>query len=174
MSAGSDPKRSSYFFDSSAIVKRYHREAGTAWVQGVCEPRNHPPIYLAQLAEVEVVAALRRVGRHTGIRQSSIDAMQNTFERHLALSDPGRAFPVYRLITISPAILSLAAALCTRYWEMRPYPLRSLDAIQLACAIAIASGLPDELLFVTADARLLAIAPHEGFQVINPAFPPHP
>jgi hypothetical protein len=129
VSAGSDPKRSSYFFDSSAIVKRYHREAGTAWVQGVCEPRNHPPIYLAQLAEVEVVAALRRVGRHTGIRQSSIDAMQNTFERHLALSDPSRAFPKYRLTTISPAILSLAAALCTRYWEMRPYSLRSLDAI---------------------------------------------
>ena len=100
--------------------------------------------------------------------------MQNTFERHLSLSDPGRAFPVYLLVTVSPAILSLAAALCTQYWETRPYPLRSLDAIQLACAIAAARGMPDELLFVTADIRLSAIAPLEGFHVINPVFPPHP
>jgi predicted nucleic acid-binding protein len=68
----------------------------------------------------------------------------------------------------------MAAGLCTQYWEMRPYPLRSLDAIQLACAIATARGLPDELVFVTADARLSAIAPLEGFQVINPPYPPHP
>lgn len=39
-----------YFFDSSAIVKRYHREPGTAWVQAICEPRQHPPFYLSQLA----------------------------------------------------------------------------------------------------------------------------
>lgn len=99
--------------------------------------------------------------------------MQNTFERHLFLSDPGRAFPLYLLVTVSPAILSLAAALCTQYWEMRPFPLRSLDAIQLACAIAVARGMSDELLFVTADTRLSAIAPLEGFQVINPDYPPH-
>jgi hypothetical protein len=100
--------------------------------------------------------------------------MQNIFERHLALSNPGNTFPVYLLVTVSPAILSMAAALCTKYWEMRSYPLRSLDAIQLACAIATARGLPNELLFVTADARSSAIAPMEGFQVINPTHPPQP
>lgn len=163
----------SYFFDSSAIVKRYHREPGTAWVQELCEPRNHLPIYLSQLAEVEVVSALRRLGRNNNLHPSSIAAMQNTFERHLSLSDPSRAIPLYLLVTVSPAILSLAAALCTQYWELRPYPLRSLDAIQLACAIAAARGIPDELVFVTADTRLLAIAPLEGFQVINPEYPPH-
>jgi hypothetical protein len=100
--------------------------------------------------------------------------MQNIFERHLALSNPGNTFPVYLLVTVSPAILSMAAALCTKYWEMRSYPSRSLDAIQLACAIATARGLPNELLFVTADARSSAIAPMEGFQVINPTHPPQP
>lgn len=164
----------SYFFDSSAIVKRYHREPGTAWVEGICEPRIHPPIYLSQLAEIEVVAALRRLGRTAELQSSSIDAMQNIFERHLALSNPGNTFPVYLLVTVSPAILSMAAALCTKYWEMRSYPLRSLDAIQIACAIATARGLPNELLFVTADARSSAIAPMEGFQVINPTHPPQP
>ena len=174
MSAGSAGRAPGYFFDSSAIVKRYHREPGTAWVQGLCEPSTHPPIYLSRLAGVEVVAALRRLGRNAGIHRSAIDTMQNAFERHLALSDPGRASPVYLLTTLSPAILSLAAALCAKYWEMQPYPLRSLDAIQLACAIATAHGLLDELIGVTVDMRLAAIAPLEGFRVINPIYPPQP
>jgi predicted nucleic acid-binding protein len=63
----------SYFFDSSAILKRYHREPGTAWVQELCEPRTHPPIYLSQLAEVEVVAALRRLGRNVELHPAFID-----------------------------------------------------------------------------------------------------
>jgi hypothetical protein len=98
--------------------------------------------------------------------------MQNTFERHLARSDPGRALPVYVLVSVSPSVLSLASSLCARYWEMEPYPLRSLNAIQLACAIATAKGLGDELIFVTADARLGTIAPLEGFRVINLLYPP--
>lgn len=162
----------SYFFDSSVIVKRYHRELGTSWIQAISEPRTHPPIYISQLAEVEVVAALRRVGRHEGLHPSFVDTMQTTFERHLTLSDPGRALPVYVLVSVSPSVLSLASSLCARYWEIQPYPLRSLDAIQLACAIAAAKGLGNELFFVTADTRLGAIAPLEGFRVINPLYPP--
>jgi predicted nucleic acid-binding protein len=163
----------SYFFDSS-IVKRYYREPGTSWVKAISEPRTHPPIYISQLAEVEVVAALRRLGRHEGLHPSSVDTMQNTFERHITLSDPGRAMPVYVLVSVSSAVLSLASSLCAKYWEMEPYPLRSLDAIQLACAIAAARGLGDELIFVTADARLGAMAPLEGFRVVNPLYPPQP
>ena len=100
--------------------------------------------------------------------------MQNTFERHLALSDPSHAMPVYLLVSVSPTVLSLASSLCAKYWAMEPYPLRSLDAIQLACAIAVAKGLGDDLIFVTADARLGAIAPLEGFRVVNPLYPPQP
>jgi predicted nucleic acid-binding protein len=55
-----------------------------------------------------------------------------------------------------------------------PYPLRSLDAIQLACALATAASLADDLAFVTADARLAAVARMEGFDTINPALAPPP
>lgn len=165
---------SAYFFDSSAIVKRYYREAGTTWIQAICEPRNHPPLYLSQLAHVEVIAALRRVGRAQQLHPSFVDAMTRGFERHIALSDSARATPLYRLIPISSSILALAAELCDQHWQAQPSPLRSLDAIQLACALAAAADSADELLFVTADARLAAIAPLEGFRVINPTFPPEP
>ena len=161
-----------YFFDSSAIVKRYFREAGTAWIQAICEPRDHPPLYLSQLAHIEVIAALRRVGRTQHLHPSFIDAMTRGFERHVALSDPVRAAPLYRLIPLRSSILALAAELCNQYWQAQASPLRSLDAIQLACALAAAADRADELLFVTADVRHAAIAALEGFRVINPAFPP--
>jgi hypothetical protein len=84
-------------FDSSAIVKRYYREAGTVWVQAICEPRDHPPLYLSQLAHVEVIAALRRVGRTQGLHPAVVDTMVSRFERHIILSDSSRAAPLYRL-----------------------------------------------------------------------------
>ena len=163
-----------YFFDSSAIVKRYHREPGSAWVHAVCDPRLRPPIYLAELARVEVVAALRRTGRQETLHASFVDAMVGEFARHLAFSDPSRRAPMYRLIPLASTVLELAAALCNRHWTAGPGatpPLRSLDAIQLAAAILTAGAVADDLLFVTADVRLAAVAPLEGLSVVNPLAP---
>lgn len=39
-----------YFFDSSAITKRYYREQGTSWVQAICTKRVRPIIYLSDIA----------------------------------------------------------------------------------------------------------------------------
>jgi predicted nucleic acid-binding protein len=162
----------SYFFDSSAIVKRYHFEPGSAWVRSICDPRTRPPLYLAQLAQVEVVAALRRTGRREQLHPSFVETMVNLFARHLALSDPTRSRPMYRLVPLAPTVLELAADLCNRYWDVHPHPLRSLDAIQLAAALLTAAAIPDELHLVTADTRLGAVAPLEGLTVVNPLAPP--
>ena len=163
-----------YFFDSSALVKRYHRELGTSWVQAVCEPRTHPPLHISELAHVEVVAALRRVGRIDGLHVSAVDAMIRRFERHIALSAPTRSIPLYRIVSGASSVFALAAALCNQYWRVDPSPLRSLDAIQLASALAARAALAGELTFVTADARLTAIAHLEGFVTVNPALAPLP
>src|SRR6185369_5324981 len=98
--------------------------------------------------------------------------MVTRFERHLALSAPTSSSPVYRLVPLAPTVLTLASALCTRYWAMQPHPLRSLDSIQLASALAAAADVSDELILVAADMRLAAIAPLEGLRVINPSYPP--
>lgn len=164
----------SYFFDSSALVKRYHFEPGSAWVRSICDPRTRPPLYLAQLARVEVVAALRRTGRRENLHPSFVDTMVNLFGRHLVLSDPARPRPMYRLIPLSTAVLDLAAELCNRYWDVRPHPLRSLDAVQLAAAVLTATVIGEQLLLVTADIRLAAVAPQEGLTVVNPLNPPRP
>lgn len=98
--------------------------------------------------------------------------MVNTFERHMDRSDPEAHAPVYVVFPLTSAVLVLAADLCNKYWEVDPHPLRSLDAIQLASAIAAVASTTDELIFVTADTRLAAIVSFEGFRVVNPAYPP--
>lgn len=161
-----------YFFDSSAIVKRYHYESGSHWVRSICDPRAHPPLYLAQLAHVEVVAALYRTGRLENLHSSFIDSLVNIFERHLAMSVPSRQTAMYRIVPLSDTVTDVAALLCKRYQNAAPHPLRSLDAIQLAAAMLAATASSEELLFVTADTRLAAIARLEGFTAINPISPP--
>jgi hypothetical protein len=100
------------------------------------------------------------------------NALVNSFERHLALS--ARPDPVYHIVQVTDATTGMAAALCNKYWQINPGPLRSLDAIQLASALLVAAAIPDELIFVTADARLAAVVAFEGLRVINPIYPPTP
>src|SRR5690349_4693742 len=134
----------SYFFDSSALVKRYHFEPGSAWVCAICDPHKRPPLYLSQLAQVEVIAALRRTGRRENLHPSFVDTLVNQFARHLVLSDSTRPRPMYRLIALSPTVIEFAAELCNRYWDARPHPLRSLDALQLATAVLTVAAIQDE------------------------------
>lgn len=159
-----------YFFDSNALVKRYHRESGTPWVQAICAPRKHPLLYISQIAQVEVIAALRRTGRLNNEHPAYINTLVNAFNRHLALSV--RSDSVYHIVEMTNAVTGLAAALCNKYWEVAHGPLRSLDAIQLASALLAAASVPDELVLVTSDVRLAAVAAFEGLRVINPAYPP--
>ena len=47
-----------YFFDSSAIVKRYVQETGTAWVRRVTRHGRPDRIYLARITAVETTSAV--------------------------------------------------------------------------------------------------------------------
>jgi len=156
-----------YFFDSSAILKRYYQEPGSAWVRAMCKAHIRPLLYLSQVAQVEVVAALRRIGRTNDEHLAYIDTLVALFARHMAHGD-------YEVVPLSHAVTTLAAWLCSKYWDVNPGPLRSLDAIELASASAAASVTADGVLFVTADTRLAAIAALEGLRVVNPAYPPAP
>ncbi len=49
-----------YFFDSSAIVKRYIKETGTVWTINIFRPRSHNQIFVSEVTLVEVThSALR-------------------------------------------------------------------------------------------------------------------
>ena len=72
----------------------------------------------------------------------------------------------YLSIPLENIVLSRARDLLTRY------PLRSLDAIQLASALEAVNALGEPLIFLSGDHNLLAAAAAENFHTDNPNLHP--
>lgn len=49
-----------YYLDTSALVKRYVAETGTAWVRMLTDPAHGHEIYVVQVAGPEAVSAFVR------------------------------------------------------------------------------------------------------------------
>ena len=153
---------SGYFVDSSALVKRYVDEIGTAWVRRLTRQSTSTTIYIARITAVEVTSAVarRRKGRFlTSPRAASIFYR---FRQHFA----GR----YTVVEVTPALLDHAIKLANAH------TLRAYDAVQLAVALEVnriyqaAGSRPVAL--VSADQALNAAAQAEGLTVEDPNLHP--
>ena len=49
-----------FFFDSSALVKRYAKEPGSAWVRGLTQPKAAHTLYIARITAIEITSAITR------------------------------------------------------------------------------------------------------------------
>ena len=150
------------FLDTSALVKRYLPETGSAWMISQCQPSTAHSIVISQATLVEAVATLCRKAREIN------PAQRITLEERdrLILFFRRNASERYNIIDVTPSLYSEAGDLCCIHH------LRAYDAVQLACAIVarkrlISSGEPAPI-FVSADDKLLDIARAEGFAVENP------
>ena len=147
-----------YFLETSALVKRYAKEIGTAWVQALADISRGNVIYIAQVTGVEAVAALTlrtRRGSMTSIEASA------------AIADLRRDLTAdYAPVQMTDHLLAQAMDLVERHG------LRGYDAIQLASALQLAVErraleLPAPVL-LCADIALNAAATAEGLVVDNP------
>lgn len=98
-----------YFFDSSALIKRYVSETGTAWIDSLLDPAAENETYLARIAGVEVVSAIKR--RERGGTTSANDAQS-------ALSNFRADFGLFLVVEINATLISLT--------ELRPLFRRRL------------------------------------------------
>jgi hypothetical protein len=148
----------SYFFDASALVKRYVREAGTAWVRELIL-RERPRIFISSLSGAEVVSAVMKKARTGELATDERDRVLRAFRDELARG--------YARIPPESLVIEGAMDLLT------VHPLRAYDALQLASAMSL-PPLPagERLVFVTADTALLAVARHLGLSVENPDLHP--
>ena len=146
-----------YFVDSSALVKRYVRETGTAWVRGITHRRPSTHIYIALITAVEVTSAVAR-RRGATLSPAQASSLLSRFRKHLA----GRYIPS----EISPALVSEAMKLANTH------RLRAYDAVQLAAALDLYRDWTADRLgafvFVSADRDLNAAATAEGLMVDDP------
>jgi predicted nucleic acid-binding protein len=147
-----------YFFDSSAIVKRYVTEVGTVWINGVTAAATGNKIYLVRLTLVEVVSAITRKARGTGMTAAAAAKAVSDFRRDFLNQ--------YAKVDVMPFLIEQAADLAENH------ALRGYDAMQLAAALAInneriASGL-SAITLISADGALNAAAITEGLAVDDP------
>src|SRR3954451_5626319 len=77
-----------YFFDSSAIVKRYVQETGTAWVRRLTRKGKPDPIYLAHITAVEVTSAVARRRQGGNLAAPRVRSILTRFRGHLTQRYP--------------------------------------------------------------------------------------
>ena len=73
-----------YFLDSSALVKRYVQEDGTAWVRRLTRRTGRNRIDLARITPVEVTAAVARRRKGRTLTAQKASSILHRFRQHLA------------------------------------------------------------------------------------------
>ena len=147
-----------YFFDSSAVVKRYVKEKGTVWITGILDPAVGSVVYVVRIAGAEVISAIARRKRGDNLAARDAATAISQFRREFA--------SVYRIVEITPALVLRAMELA------EIHALRGYDAVQLAAALEInvqqtSLGKPPVIL-VSADTELNTAAVAEGLKVEDP------
>ncbi len=148
-----------YYFDTSALVKRYAPEAGTKWVKSIVEPSTGNIIYLSQIGIVEVASALNLKKRTGELSQADCKSALQLF-----LIDVRNG--QYIISPLANRVVNLAVDLTVRQ------PLKAYDAVHLAAAITINVSLlgtkSPPIIFVSADKRLCKASESEGLSTQNP------
>ncbi|MEG3846648.1 type II toxin-antitoxin system VapC family toxin [Microcoleus sp. herbarium19] len=147
-----------YFLDTSALVKRYVPEIGSDWILSITDPATNSDLAISQITWVEVHSAFARRLRDGSLSAERFDSIvqkvREDFENE------------YRVIDADRTLIETAGALVIQY------PLRAYDSVQLASGLYVKSMLMSQpetqLIFVSADNRLLDIAQSAGFAIDNP------
>jgi len=147
-----------YFLDSSALIKRYVVEIGSPWIKTLTDSQTGNSLLLVRITWVEVLSAFARRQREGGITAAEVAAVIAKFRSEFNSR--------YRVIEVDLALVERAGELIVQY------PLRAYDAVQLASALRVQSlltSMPEtQLIFVSADNRLLDIAQSAGLAIDNP------
>jgi predicted nucleic acid-binding protein len=152
-----------YYLDTSALVKGYAQETGTAWISALIDPQAGNQIYTSRLAGPEMVAAFARKARTGEVTPAEATRITAVY-RYDWQSDN------FTIIEVTGPLADRAMDLAARHG------LRGYDAVHLATAsevhnIRLAVG-ESALIFVSADNNLDQAAVVEGLPVDNPNMHP--
>ena len=148
-----------YFLDSSALVKRYVPETGSAWIRALSAPNPGNSLFIARITWVEVRSAIARREREGSLTPTDATLIIQRFRSDLNNH--------YQVIELDSTLAETAGQLVNQY------PLRAYDAVQLASVLLLQPAFATttqsaQLIFLTADDRLSAIAKSLGLLTDNP------
>jgi PIN domain len=149
-----------YFFDSSALGKRYHSEVGTARVEALFQdPQSLRCI--ARLSVVELQSVFAGKVRTRAITTADLELSHARFLQDIARRE-------FRIIRMTDFHYREAERLIQQHGVLRS--LRTLDALQLSVVLALDRRVALDA-FVCADQGLCSVAQAEGLRIINPGIP---
>jgi predicted nucleic acid-binding protein len=133
------------FLDTSAFAKRYVAEPGSDKVIALCQRADDLVVSIICLPEF--ISTLSRLVREKKLARTEYRKLKGGAMTDLADID---------ICQITSEVLVRVISL------LESHPLRAMDAVHVACALAVA---PD--LFVSADHRQLSAARKAGLKVID-------
>jgi len=150
-----------YFLDTSALVKHYHPEPGTARVDAIWADTT-AELWITRLGSVELLSALAAKVRAGGLTPIQFQPVRRRF-----LADVIRRRRP-RMIRLIRSHYAEAESLLGTYGLA--HRLRANDSLQLAAALHLKRKAALDL-FVCSDKDLLAAATNAGLVCIDPESP---
>jgi predicted nucleic acid-binding protein len=138
------------YLDTSALVKRFVNEKGSALVESLVQRKE--AVASAKIAYAEIFAGLTRKLREGNLSKAQYALACRQFERD---------WHAYVRVGLEDNVLILARDLIKRH------PLRGYDAVHLASALGLKIALGEEITFAAADGRLLKAAEAEKLLPLN-------
>lgn len=139
-----------YFLDTSALVKRYHREAGSLLLDRLfVQPEN--TFAIVSLTISEFTSTFVRKLHEGRLSQTVVHQTLDLFSRDLLAE--------FSVLDLSREHVDLSVSLILRH------NLRAMDGLQLAMCLSL---VPHQPVLVGADRRLLEAARAERLNVLNP------
>lgn len=133
------------FLDTSAYAKRYVAESGSDKLFALCQRADSLAVSVICLPEL--ISTLSRLVREKKLSKADYRKIKSNAMADLADAD---------ICPIDAGVLVTTTSL------LETHPLRAMDALHLACALAVA---PDK--FVSADQRQLSAARKAGLKVAD-------
>ncbi len=143
-----------YYFDTSALVKLYLDEQGTDVALSLAVNQPHDRLAILDMSLLECRSMVRRRVRAREISGDYAERIIEIVEEH----GSSRYFVQSTTIEVMHEARRL----------LDDHPLRTLDALQLAGCLAVRQTEASHLTFVCADTRLCDAAVQEGVETINP------
>lgn len=131
-----------FFFDSSALFKRYLREEGSEAVQDLCTRAD--AVGVSALCFPEILSAAQRLKREGRITSGEVHRVKEALRADLAEAS---------VMGLNEAVIERAASL------VEASPLKTLDALHVATAVEARADL-----FVSGDEQQLKAARKAGLK----------
>jgi predicted nucleic acid-binding protein len=133
------------FLDTSAFVKRYVAEQGSDKVMELCQQADI--LIVSVICLPEMISTLSRLLREKKLTKTDFRKLKSDAMADLADVD---------ICQITPNVLVSAVSL------LESHPLRAMDALHVACALAVESDI-----FASADHRQLSAARKAGLKIVD-------